>query len=73
MFPSSLASVAPYPVSGMPITNYLGSPAVSSQGAGTTAAKTLTPQQEQQLLIVAGVVIVGGYLAFHLYHRGEYR
>ncbi len=64
---SLLGATAPFPQSGVPASQYFGSTATLA-ATGTTNSTQLTPAQEKMLLIVVGIIVVGGYLMFHVYH-----
>lgn len=63
------APSAPYPTTGYPASAFFGAVALQPGGNGTADTPKLNPKDTKTLVITVGALILGGYVAWHLYYR----
>lgn len=64
------APSAPYPSTGYPASSFFGATSLQpGVGNGTADSPKASPADTKRLLVTVGVIVVGGYVLFHLYNR----
>lgn len=65
----SSAPNAPYPSTGYPASAFFGATSLQPGGNGVADSPAANPADSRRLLITVAVIVVGGYVVWHLYNR----